>query len=101
MIRGPRPTFADQGPLARLLFFKFQEEFVIWKVATLQLLLGTWKLSSGKILAHEVLIQVRYLKLQFYLADQWPHSVQTEKNCKKRSSVYGASAHNKFFKTFI
>ena len=37
MIHGPRATFADQGPFSTATFLKLQEEYAIWKVATLQL----------------------------------------------------------------
>ena len=46
------------------------------ELATLRLLQETKKLSSGKISARYVLMQVSYSRLQLLFADQGPHTLQ-------------------------
>ena len=74
--------FAEQGPNSqtkgsrlRSPFFKLQEKYISLELANLILTQEMKKLSSGKISVRGVLIQVRYLRLSFFLVDHGHHTV--------------------------
>ena len=73
MTRGPRACEH------RHLFFELRGKYHHLNLATLRLLQETRKLSSGKISARYVLMQVRYSRLQLLFAYQGPHTVQLER----------------------
>ena len=64
-----------KGSQLRSPFFELQEKYFSFELANLTLSQETKKLSSGKILVPGVLIQVRYSRLSFSVADHGHHTV--------------------------
>lgn len=74
MIRGARTKFVDEGLAITFTFFRITRQIFQFGTCQFNIIARNEKLSSGKILVRGVLIQVRYSRLSFFLANHGHHT---------------------------